>query len=550
MTPFEEYHTKIYDGTIVSCDKMKKVAEILLERFISRGEYHFDFELANKPIDFIENFCYVPAGDIGQKLKLELFQKARIQAIFGFVDDEGYRQINEVNIIEGRKNGKTTECAAIELYMLMGDGEGGAEIYNIATKLDQAKKGFNAAVNMRLQSKLLKKHTKKRAADIYFPATMSFIKAMASNTSSLDSLDAHCVIVDELAAIKNRDLYDLMKQSMGSRNQPLLFTISTNGFVRDSVFDAQYDYAARWLKGEINDQHFLPYIYELDTYEEWDNPDMWIKANPGLGTIKKIDYLEQMVQKAKDDQAFKPTVMVKDFNMKQTDESSWLRYEELNNEQVSSIKYDYCIGGFDAADTTDLNFAVALCQRPGDEQIQVRSMAWIPEKVIEEQQKSGNRVERDKVPYDLWKKQGYLRTCPGGKCDKRIFLNWFKELRDEEGLYVMFIGYDPWHIDDTLLREFETEFGKNCMIPVRQGAITLSQPMKDLKAELIEKNIVYQNNPILKWCLMNTSIKTDVNGNIQPVKKLDHTQRIDGTIALLCGYKVLQDNKDRYINMN
>lgn len=550
MIAFEEYHTKLYDGTITACDKIKRVSEILLERYACPGEFHFDFELANKPVEFIENFCYVPAGDIGQRLKLELFQKARIQAIFGFVDDNNYRQFNEVNIIEGRKNGKTTECAAIELFMLVGDGEGGAEIYNIATKLDQAKKGFNAAVNMRLQSKLLRKHTKKRAADIYYPATMSFMKAMASNTSSLDSLDAHCVIIDELAAIKNRDLYDLMKQSMGARNQPLLFTISTNGFVRGSVFDSQYDYAAAWLKGDIDNPRFLPYIYELDSYEEWDKPEMWIKANPGLGTIKKIDYLEEMVQKAKDDPAFKPTVMVKDFNLKQTNESSWLRYEELNNEQKSAVKYDYCIGGFDAADTTDLNFAVAICQRPDDDEIQVRSMAWIPEKVIEEQQASGNRIERDTVPYSLWVQQGHMRTCPGGKCDKRIFLEWFKELRDEEDLYPMFIGYDPWHIDDTLLREFEAEFGQNCMIAVRQGAISLSQPMKDLKADLVEKNIIYQNNPVLKWCLMNTSIKTDVNGNIQPVKKLDATQRIDGTIALICAYKVLQDNKDKYINMN
>lgn len=550
MIPFEEYHTKIYDGTIIAGEKLKRVSEYLLEQYASPREFHFDLDLANKPIEFIENFCYVPAGNIGQKLKLELFQKARIQAIFGFVDDNNYRQFNEVNIIEGRKNGKTTECAAIELFMLVGDGEGGAEIYNIATKLDQAKKGFNAALNMRLQSPLLKKHTKKRAADIYYPATMSFIKAMASNTSSLDSLDAHCAIVDELAAIKNRDLYDLMKQSMGARNQPLLFTISTNGFVRNGVFDSQYEYAAAWLKGEIDNPRFLPYIHELDSYDEWDNPKMWIKANPGLGTIKKLSYLEEMVQKAKDDPSFKPTVMVKDFNLKQTSESSWLRFEELNNEQVSSVEYDYCIGGFDAADTTDLNFAVAICQRPGEEQIQVKSMAWIPERVIEENEKTGSRVERDNVPYSLWVKQGYMRTCPGGKCDKRIFLEWFKELRDEEDLYPIFIGYDPWHIDDTLLREFEMEFGQNCMIAVRQGAISLSQPMKDLKAELIEKNIIYQNHPVLKWCLINTSIKEDVNGNIQPVKKLDTRQRIDGTIALLCAYKVLQDNKDKYINMN
>ena len=143
-----------------------------------------------------------------------------------------------------------------------------------------------------------------------------------------------------------------------------------------------------------------------------------------------------------------------------------------------------------------------------------------------------------------------MRTCPGAKCPKNIFLEWFKELRDKEDLYIYAIGYDPWHIDDNTLEQFKQEFGRNSMIPIRQGAKTLSQPMKDLKAEFAEGNIVYNNNPIDKWCLINTEVKTDINGNIQPVKSQDQTQRIDGTIALLCAYKVLQDKKDIYIGLN
>ena len=143
-----------------------------------------------------------------------------------------------------------------------------------------------------------------------------------------------------------------------------------------------------------------------------------------------------------------------------------------------------------------------------------------------------------------------MRTCPGNKCDKRIFLEWFRELRDREDLYVQFIGYDPWHIDDTLLREFRAEFGPNSMVPVRQGPLTLSQPMKDLKADFQAHRVIYDDNPIDKWCLANTQIKTDVNGNIQPVKALDSRNRIDGTVALLCAYTVLRDKMDLYINLN
>lgn len=552
MIELEQYFTALLDGEINACDKMKRVSETILEQYTMPGEFHFDAEIANRHIAFIEKFCKCPTGKIGTPLELQLFQKARFQAIFGFVDDNDLRQYNEVLIVEGRKNGKTTEIAAVEVDGLVNDEEGAPQIYNVATMYEQAKLGFNAAYKMIRQSPLLNKHIKKRAFDLYFHANMGYIKALASNTNSLDGLDVHMAAIDELAAIKNRDIYDLVKQAMSARRQPLLFCITTNGFIRGGVFDAQYEYAKALLEGKLSQENkrFLPFIYELDDPSEWDKEECWIKANPGIGTIKSYDYLRQMVKKAKDDPAFKPTVMVKDFDIPQTAESKWLRWEELNNEETYDIKFDYAIGGFDAADTTDLNAAKAICMRPGDEKIYVRSMYWIPQSVIDEQEKQGDRKERDNAPYSLWISQGYMRTCPGNKCDKRIFLEWFKELREEDDLYTLFIGYDPWHIDDSLLREFELEFGKNAMIPIRQGAFTMSEPLKNLKADFQAHKIVYNNNPIDKWCLVNSAVKKDINGNIQLVKFLDARQRIDGSVALACAYKVLQDKKDQYINLN
>ena len=551
MTEFELYFGSIVDGRITACEKMKRIADILLNQYASPQEFHFDYDIAKKHIDFIERFCKQPTGRIGTPLQLQLFQKARLQAIFGFVDDNNLRQYNECLIVEGRKNGKTTETAAIEIDLLVNDGEGSPQIYNVATQREQAMLGFNAAHKMIKQSQLLSKHVKKRASDLYFALNMGYIKALASNTNSLDGLDVHGATIDELAAIKNRDLYDLVKQGMGARQQPLLFTITTNGFVRGGIFDSQYEYAKNILEGKAENKRFLPFIYELDSAEEWDQEDCWEKANPGLGTIKSRDYLRQMVQKAKDDPSFKPTVMVKDFNMPQTAESAWLRFEDLNNEATFDVrKFGYCIGGFDAADSVDLNAAVAIFQRPDDENIYVKSMFWIPQSVIDELDKTGNRRERDNAPYRLWIEQGFMRTCEGNKCDKRIFLEWFRELRDEYDIYTSFIGYDPWHVSDDLIREFQAEFGRNAMIPVRQGTITLSDPMKNLAADFKAKRIVYDNNPIMKWCLINTEVKTDINGNIQPVKGLDSRKRIDGVAALLDAYKVLQDKRDQYINLN
>ena len=328
---------------------------------------------------------------------------------------------------------------------------------------------------------------------------------------------------------------------MGAREQPLLFCITTNGFVREGIFDSQYQYASDVLFDRARNNRFLPFIYELDHIDEWDREECWIKANPGLGTVKSIDYLRQMVQKAKDDESFKPTVLVKDFNLKQTSEAAWLRFEDFENTATFTGPFRYGIGGLDAADSVDLAAAKVLCMRRDDPNIYVRQMYWMPQAVLDRQEETGNRRERDNVPYQLWKDKGLLRTVPGNKVDKRVMLDWFCELRDQEDIYVLYIGYDPWHIDDSLLREFQSEFGEKAMIPVRQGVITLSQPMKDLKADLQAKLIVYNDHPIDKWCFFNTVVKTDVNGNIQPVKGMDTRNRIDGTLALIDGYKVLQD---------
>lgn len=547
MTEFEKYFSGLYDGSINACDKMKRISEMLLERYANPEEFHFDYAIAKRHTDFIERFCKLPTGKIGTPLKLELFQKARLQALFGFVDDNNLRQFNECLIVEGRKNGKTTETAAVEIDGLVNDKEGSPQIYNIATMLDQAKLGFNAAHKMIRQSPLLSKHIKKRASDLYFAYNMGYIKALASNSNSLDGLDVHMAVIDELAAIKNRDIYDLIKQAMGARSQPLLFCITTNGFIRNGIFDSQYEYARKVICGEIKDKRFLPFIYELDDVSEWDKEECWIKANPGIGTIKSFDYQRQMVEKAKEDPSFKPTVLVKDFNIKQNASVAWLPWEVLNNEaKIPEFKFKYGIGGWDAADSVDLCAATALYMKPNDTHIYSTSMYWLPQSVIDKFEHEGKRQGRDNVPYQLWKDLGYLRTVEGAKVDKRVVLDWFCELRDKKDLFILYIGYDPWHIDDSLLREFKNEFGEKSMIPVRQGTLTLSQPMKDLRADLEDKLIVYDNNPILKWNLMNTEIKTDVNGNIQPVKGLDARRRIDGTLALIDAYKVLKDKMNEY----
>lgn len=553
MTYIEEYYNKIMSGEITACKRIKQVYSMLVDKLHHPEKYEpwvFDEECANDSIEFIETFCKQAQGNLGAPLELMLFQKAKHQAVFGFVHrDTLMRQYREVLDIRGRKNGKTTELACDELYMLVGDGEGSPEVYNIATKLEQAKKGFNECCKMIQQSPSLSKHLKKRKSDIYFPLNYGSLQALASNSNGLDGLNSHMVTIDELAAIKNRDIYDLMKQSMSSRRQPLLNCITTNGFVRNGIFDAQYEYACKVLDGQVKDDRFLPFIYELDDRDEWDKEECWIKANPGLGVIKGYDYLRDFVNKAKADPAFKPTVMVKDFNMKENSATTWLRWHELNNEKTFDIKsmgFRYGIGAFDLAETTDLAAAKVLCMRPNDENIYVISMYFIPEEKLnkEEDNKDG-----DSVPYRLWEKQGLLRICPGNKVNKYHMLEWFMEIRDEFDIYIPWVGYDPWHVDDSLAESYKNEFGRDSMIVVRQGKLTLSSPMKELKADLEANRVVYNNNPIDKWCLSNMEVQSDINGNIQPVKGMDSRKRIDGGVALIIGYVVLKDKMSEYENM-
>ena len=556
MTYLEEYARKVISGEITACRRIKQVYGILLDKLKYPKKYEpwvFNENLANKPIEFIETFCKQAQGKMGTPLKLELFQKAKYQAIFGFVHKETkVRQYNESLTIEGRKNGKSSECSAINLFLLVADGEGAPEIYNIATMLDQAKIGFEYSHKMVKQSPDLRKHIRKRMSDLYFEYNLGIIKPLASNSNSLDGLNAHGVTIDELAAIKNRDIYDIMKQSMSARQQPLLFCITTNGFVRDSIFDSQYNYACEILDGKIKDDRFLPFIYELDHKGEWDKENCWIKANPGLGKIKSLQFLRECVEKAKSDLAFKPTVMVKDFNMPENSSSAWLTWEEVSNQEEFEFKemgFRYGVGGFDAAETTDLTAAKAMCMRPGDEKIYVKSMYWLPEDVLKKMDIDGNRRERDNVPYLLWEKQGLLRTTPGNKIDKHCILEWFREIRNDDDVYLLWIGYDPWHIEDSLLEEFRQEFGKETMIPVRQGVATLSYPMKSLKGDLAAKKVVFNKNPIDMWNLSNLEVKCDINGNIQPVKGMDNRRRIDGAMALIDGYVVLQDHMEEYLNL-
>lgn len=260
-----DYYTKIVNKEVLVNDLVKKQYDILANASEKNtGEFHFDEEVATKHINFMEFFCKQSQGQMGAPIKFEPFQLAALAAVYGFVDDNKLRQYREINWFMGRKNGKTTTTSCVSLDHLCNDGEGAPEAYFLATKMDQAKKGWDESVRMRKHSPALRKHIKKRASDLYMPLNEGIIKPLASDVKKLDSYNASLVVIDELGAITNRSLYDDMKQSQSSRAQPLLFCISTNNFIRDGIFDAQVAYGKGVLNGTIQDKRFLFLFYALE----------------------------------------------------------------------------------------------------------------------------------------------------------------------------------------------------------------------------------------------------------------------------------------------
>lgn len=545
MNWVRRYLDEIEAGRIIVGEKVKKeYSKLLAEAGETTSAYFFDEAAGERPIEFIEQFCKQAEGRLGEPIVLMLWQKAFLQTLFGWKKKtDGSRRFRETMLLVGRKNGKTCLSAALALYMMIADSEGAAECYSVATKRDQAAKCFSYAVHMRQQSPEIRALVNKRRSDMYMPVTFSTFEPLASDSNSLDGLNSHLVIIDELHAIKDRNLYDVMKQSTSARKQPMLIMITTAGTVRENIFDDMYALANNVLNGIAQDDTFLPILYELDDESEWDNPDAWPKANPGLGAIKRNEYLIDMVQRAKDEPGTLSTVLTKDFNIRcNGGNGTWMKkYSDIENKAIFSVEDlhgSYAIGGCDLSATTDLTCATLIVMKSGSKIKYVLQMYFLPEELLEK------RVREDQIRYDIWKDRKLLRTCPGNRVDYAMVTAWFDEMREKYDILPVWIYYDR-ALAGYWIQDMESHGYK--MMPCAQGAMTFSQPMKTLEADLKDKLVNYSKNPILEWCLVNTDALYDTNDNVRPVKGKNRRQRIDGMVSLLDAYVGLQAQMDNYL---
>ena len=538
-----QYLEAIKAGKCIVSKRTRRQYEKLVDDINNpKGGYVFDQKKAEKPIAFIERFCKHSKGEwAGQPLKLQLFQKAFISALFGFVDAKtGYRKYRETLFYVARKNGKSVMLSGLALYMLIADNEAGAEVYSVASKKDQAKIIYEETYNMIRQSPDLLQVVKKRKSDLYFSLTFSKFAPLGKNSDTLDGLNSHLVIIDELHSIKDRNLYEVMKQSQSARRQPLLVMITTAGTIRECIFDDMYKYACGVCDGTIDDPHFLPLIYELDSKEEWLDPMKWEKANPGLNTIKKLDDLISKVERAKQSPRDLTGVLVKDFNVIQTVASTWLTFDDANNPEtfnLEAFKGYYCIGGADLSRNGDLTAATLLFMDKQEKRY-VTQMYFLPKDNFEQ------RVHDEKIPYDKWLEAGLLRLCEGNSINYSDVTAWFMEMVEKHDVTPAWIYYDPYSAAYWVQEMQSAGFN---MVKCYQGTKTLSLPMQQLGADLAAKKVNYNANPLLLWCITNTGVKTDVNGNIQPIKATSPKYRIDGLASLLDAYVGLLDHYNEYL---
>lgn len=550
MNFVREYYKQMASGEIVVCEEIRSVYKRMVEEMDLKCDsfpFYFSEETGSHVIDFIESYCRHYQGDhAGELVSLELFQKAFIQCLFGWLEKEtNRRRFREYFLEVTRKHGKSFLSGCIAVYMLVADGEEGAEVYSAATKLDQAKIIYNVAKNIVDQSDELRALVKSTREGLSFKMTRSVMKPLPNESKSLDGLNIHFAALDEIHEQKDRNMYDVLRQGTKARKNSLVGSITTSGFRREGLYDNLHDYATDVAKGNIIDHRFFPVIYKLDSVDEWTDPKCWIKANPGLGTIKSYVQLADDVERAKNDSSYLPTLLVKDFDMKQSEQTAWMPIESIINENVVDIdflRHSYAIGGCDLSSTTDLTAATLLIRKPNDTNVYVLQKYFLPQARIDYLENTQSK----EAPYKLWAEQGWLNINDGAAVDYSKVTEWFVEMVKEYDIRPLWVCYDRalsgyWVPE---MQEFGFEMEKTA-----QGPFTWSQPMKEMGAAFSEHTVIYQNNPILRWCLANTAAKAmnkDGIETIQPVK-IQQNRRIDGMVSLLNAWVGYVKHYDEYM---
>ena len=523
-----KYYQGIKDGSIVTSKWIRMVFEIIVEGIESK-RWKFDQKKANHAIQFIESKCHHSEGALApQTLKLELWQKAIVSAIFGIIGADGYRQFREVLVVVGRKNGKTLFASAIMEYMIFADEEYGAKAFCLAPKVEQADIVYSAFWQSVQLDPELKGKTKHRKSDIYVAETNSSVKKIAFNASRSDGFNPLMVCADEVAAWqgdKGLKQWEVMKSGMGSRNQPLMLAITTSGYQNDSIYDELVKRSTRWLLGESKEQRLLPFLYMIDDIDKWNDINELRKSNPNLGVSVPVDYLLEEIAIAEGSLSKKVEFITKYCCLKQNSSTAWLSTETVGKcigepLELSALSHSYACGGIDLSQTTDLTSACVVVEKNGI--LNVISKCWLPAEKIDE------ATERDGVPYRLYIERGLLETSGENFVDYHDCFNWFKMLVEQYEILPLVIGYDRYSAQ-YLVQEMEA-YGF-LMDSVYQGD-NLWGTLQTMEGLMKDGSINIGDNDITKAHLLNSAIKMSVERGRGRLVKVAQNLHIDNVAAL------------------
>lgn len=531
-----EYYQNIQDGKITVGKWIKLLFEYLING-IETGLFFFDNKKANDAIEFIETQCRHSEGELAPNLlTLELWQKALISCMFGIMDHEGYRQFREVFVVVGRKNGKTLLASAIMAYMLFKDGEYGAKAYCVAPKVAQADIVYNNFWHTVSLNKKLAEKSKHRKSDIYIKETNSSLQKIALSDRTSDGFNPHLSVQDEVAAWsgdKGLRGYEVLKSGAGARRQPIIFSISTAGYVNGSTYDELFKRSTRFLLGDSKEKRLLPFLYTIDDLDKWSDLEELRKSNPNLDVSISQDYLTEEIAIAEGSLSKKAEFITKYCCLKQSSSLAWLPAQVVENASGSPLSLDsfrgsYCVGGIDLSQVTDLTAGVVVIERGGE--LYVFAHFWLPAEKIDD------AIARDSVPYNLMIQRGLMSPSGDNFVDYHDCYQWFVDLVEKYEILPLQIGYDRYSAQ-YLITDLRN-YGFHCD-DVFQGE-NLFGVIQETQGLLEDKKIHIGDNDLLKIHLLNSAIKMSTERGRGKLIKLSPSLHIDGCAALIDAMTVRQ----------
>ena len=535
-----EYYQAIQDGTIA----VGKWVRMWYERIVKgleQGSFFYAPKKAKAAVVFAENFCRHHEGPLAPGLiKLELWEKALLSVIFGIVDEDGNRQFREVIVVMGRKNGKTLLAAIISAYMAFMDGEYGGRIYMAATKLEQAALCFNAFHQMVVKEPRLTDLAKKRRTDILIESSNTTIKPLAFSSKKSEGLNISLGVCDEIASWQGDQglkFYEALKSSQGARKQPLLLSITTAGYVTGGIYDELFKRSTAVLLGSSKETRLAPFLYQIDDPSRWSDINELRKSMPNLGVSVSVDYLLEEIRVAEGSLSKKAEFMVKYCNIKQSSSLAWLPASVVEAASGEPLNIDdfrdyYAVAGIDLSQTTDLTAAVVVIEKEGI--LHVFAHFWLPAERLEEAEL------KDGVPYRIYEQRGFLSVSGDNFIDYHDCFMWMVEMVKKHGVLPLMVGYDRYSAQ-YLVQDMQA-FGYH-MDDVFQGD-NLWGVMQELEGLLKDGKIRIGDNDLLKIHLLNSAVKMSQERGRGKLVKINPTDHIDGTAALLDALAVRQKHYD------